>query len=266
MKKKMLALILALITLLAVCPLSVFAAETYIIENYDEGTTGFTYIYDQPSTSKGTNMGKMTTGTPVYAYREIGEWLYVTGRTKENKKVYGYIIAEDATPEDEYPARKPQQKDNIYVIEGRDSSYCYCYDQANSVSGKNLGRFNNGYEVTYLGKKGNWYKVKGVNTKGKTITGYIHNYCAVPYSEYYGVTDEERYETWEIDCTSRDKKYCYIYDKKSSSTGKNLGSLNNGTVVYLIDYDTSWLYIKAKTGNGKTVKGYIASWCAHPDF
>lgn len=266
MQKKSLALVLALVTLLALFPLGVWASESYVVEVYNEGTTGFTYIYDSPDASKGTKLGKLTTGTYITVYRNVGKWFQVKGTTTDNKKVYGYILKENATPEAEYPARAPQ---NVYVINCFYAScpgYCYIYDKASSIDGKNIGRFNNGTEVTYLGTSGGWLKVTGVNTKGKTVTGYIHDFAAVPYEEYYNTDDEDNYEEWVIDCTSRNKKYCYIYDKKSSTEGKNLGSLNNGTVVYLVTYGSSWLYVKATTARGKTVMGYIHTWCAHPNF
>lgn len=265
MKKKFLALVLALLTLLAICPLNVFATETYIVESYNEGTTGYTYLYDAADT-KGTKLSKLTTGTAVNVYRKVGStWLYVT-TTVKGKRLYGYIAAADATPEDEYPARMPG---DVYVINCFNSStpgYCYVYSEASSMNSKNLGRFDNGTEVTCLGEVGDWLRVTGVTTKGKTVTGYIHNYAAVTYEEFYGTSDEDKYEEWVVDCTSRNKKYCYIYDKKSSSSGKNLGTLNNGDIIYLVEYGSSWLYVKATTAKGKTVMGYIHSYCAHPNF
>ena len=265
MKKRYLSMLLALITLVMLFPLSVLATETYVVEVYNEGSTGFTYVYDQPDSNKGTNIGKFTTGTYITVYRTTGKWLYVSGTTNAGKKVYGYISAANAVPESEYPSRQPQ---DVYVINCYNAAcpgYCYVYDQPGAYNGKNLGRFNNGTEVTYLGKSGQWYKVRGVTTKGKTVTGYIHDFAAVPSEDYYNTGDEDNYEEWVIDCSSRKKKFCYIYDQKSSSSGKNLGTLSNGTVVYLVTYGSSWLYIKATTAKGKTVMGYIHTWCAHPN-
>ena len=265
MKKRILSVVLVLLTLIAVFPLSAFASETYVVEVYNEGSTGFTYVYDTPSETKGKNMGKFTTGTYITVYRTTGNWLYVSGINTKNKKIYGYIRADNAVPEDEYPKGHPENVYVVYCFNSHCPGYCYVYDKPNAVDGKNLGRINNGTEITYLGKSGKWFKIKGVNTKGKNVTGYIHNYSAVPAEEYYNLTNGDRYEEWVIDCSSRGRKLCYIYDIKDDIEGKNLGWVNNGDIVYLVEYGTSWLYVKAETARGKTVMGYIHTWCAHPN-
>ena len=260
MKKRVISLILSLIFVLLLVP-SVLASESYVIECYDSECNGFCYVYDSPSTTSGKNLGRFDNGTYITYYRTTGSWFYVSGYTTKNKKVYGYIHDFAAVPEAEYPRGHAS---NVYVIDCYAPDcpgYCYVYDRPSSVDGDNLGRFNNGTEVTYVGKSGLWYKVKGVTTRGKTITGYIHNYSAVPADEYYSEDDSEY---WVVDASSRNMKYCYIYDRKSSTNGKNLGSLKNGTVVTLKKYGTQWLYVKATTTKGRTVWGYIHTYCAHP--
>ena len=60
--------------------------------------------------------------------------------------------------------------------------------------------------------------------------------------------------------------YCYVYDKPDSMNGRNLGRMNNGTIVAQYDYVSNnqggWYYIGGYNTKGAYIYGYIHSWSA----
>lgn len=127
-------------------------------------------------------------------------------------------------------------QDNLpeYVVESFDpNGYCYLYSKASSSSGKNLGRHDNGEIVKVISHDGSWYRV--VCSNGKV--GYIHDYVLTSLAD---TQNRERYWIYSTDPYG----YCYLYDKPSSSKGKNLGRYENGEYVQIVDWYADENYAK----------------------
>ncbi|MBE5782855.1 MAG: hypothetical protein E7329_06000 [Clostridiales bacterium] len=137
----------------------------------------------------------------------------------------------------------------LYIVESyQPNGYCYLYDQPSDITGRNLGRYNNGafMKVIQFNAKNGYAHV--ICQDGKV--GYVHNYSITQYMDTY------RRPIYRIYSTSP-AGYCYLYDKPSSVNGKNLGRHNNGEYVEVLDWDASDQYARVQCWkDGKY--GYIA--------
>lgn len=125
--------------------------------------------------------------------------------------------------------------------------YCYLYDQPSSITGTNLGRFNNGAFVKVVDPNCDNGYAYVVCTNGKS--GYMHNDNITPYAQTLGR------KFYRVN-SSQPNGYCYMYDKPSSIDGVNQGRYNNGTLLQIVDWDADQNYAKVRIWNdGKY--GYI---------
>lgn len=189
MKKKLMALLLAVITIAALLP-AVSATEYCYVRSRRVESPGYCYCYDKTSDSKGKNLGRFDDGTQL-EYLGIpstnNEWAKVTGTNTKGKRITGYVHLDCITMD--APGEEQIQYLEIYSRKTGKSGYCYCYDKASDTKGKNVGSFNDGDQVEYVSTTddGNWYLVAGYNTKGKFICGYIRadaaNFIEVDYED-----------------------------------------------------------------------------------
>ena len=119
----------------------------------------------------------------------------------------------------------------LYIVECyQPNGYCYIYDRPSDITGRNMGRYNNGafMKVIQLNAQNDYAYV--ICQDGKV--GYVHNSSITPYQDTYQRTICRIYSTSPAG-------YCYLYDKPSSIKGMNLGRHNNGEYVEVLDWDAS---------------------------
>lgn len=184
MKKKLLSVLLVLIFVLSLIP-AVFAyyeGESGFVYCSHSSTPGYCYVYDQPSSVKGKNLGRMNNFDPVTIYERVetgsSAWYYISGYNTKGEYIYGY--AHDYAISYDEDRRPVSDKLVISCYHSSTSGYCYVYDQPSSVKGNNLGKMSNGKEVTYLGLSDGWYHIAGYTDKGNYVYGYIHDWAAEP--------------------------------------------------------------------------------------
>ena len=184
MKKKVFVLLLTLVCLLTLLPAvgSASSDETYV-ECYHEKCPGYCYVYDQPDSINGRNLGRMNNGTRVSKYNYVsnnqGGWVYISGYNTKGAFIYGYVHSWSLHDSTIQPTGSPSGR-YVDCYHEKCPGYCYVYDQPDSVNGRNLGRMNNGTRVsTYnyvSNNQGGWYYISGYNTKGAFIYGYVHSW------------------------------------------------------------------------------------------
>ena len=116
-----------------------------------------------------------------------------------------------------------------------------------------LGKFLKGTVLTLVKKtNNNWWKVKGVSTTGKTITGY----CSAKYlSENGAITSASSKYVTVI--TQRDPLNCRA---TPASNGTVLGKFAKGSSLNLIKKTNSnWWTVKGKATSGKVITGYCST-------
>lgn len=215
----------------------------YVVESYSPN--GYCYQYDKPSSVTGRNLGRHNNGeiVKVIDWYASDEYCYTIC---SNGKV-GYIRKNQLTP------RYSAEDRNLWRIYSvQPNGYCYMYDQPSSVTGVNLGRYNNGDYVEMIDfyADENYAKVCGVSTG---TYGFIRKDCLVYEEDYKPVQ-------FYVYVNSTDPYgYCYQYDKPSSISGQNLGRHDNGERVGVIDWYADDVYALVECQNGKV--GYIRKTC-----
>ncbi len=215
----------------------------YVVESFSPN--GYCYQYDQPSSVTGQNLGRHNNGEVV----KVIDW-YATDdyclAVCSNGKI-GYIRKNQLTP------RYSAEDRNLFrIFSIQPNGYCYMYDQPSSVTGQNLGRYNNGDYVEMIDfyADDNYAKVRGVTTG---TYGFIRKDCLVYEDDYKPVQ-------FYVYVNSTDPYgYCYQYDQPSSITGNNLGRHDNGERVGVIDWYAHEEYALVECANGKL--GYIRKGC-----
>ena len=143
--KKRVVWVLAVLLLLALLP-SALADSIY---NYDlykvmsQKPNGYCYLYSEPSSSNGRNLGRHDNGEIVGVIShtdEHGGFYYVYC---SNGK-YGYIHDYALTPLTRANA------DWYVVASTKPNGYCYLYSEPSSSNGRNLGRYDNGELVEII--------------------------------------------------------------------------------------------------------------------
>lgn len=211
----------------------------YKVESYSPN--GYCYLYSQPSDITGRNLGRYNNGE----YMKVIDFNYKNGYAKvvcAGDKV-GYVHNYSITPYKETNGR------TLYrVYSTQPAGYCYLYDRASDIRGRNMGRYDNGAIVQMVDwdEDATFAKVKIWND-GKY--GYIRKTCLVLASE------DLPYDNLIYVNSVQPRGYCYLYDRPSSIKGVNLGRHNNGEEVYLIDWDVDATYALVECQNGKI--GYI---------
>ena len=142
---------------------------------YSTNPKGYCYLYDQPSSVNGSNLGRYNNGEFI----DVLDWNASDSYARvycQSTGSYGYMSKNALVSEDEYQNyyndewNKSQSGsenssagyhislddsylyDVYYVLSMDPYGYCYLYDQPSSVNGTNLGRHNNGETVYIL----NW--------------------------------------------------------------------------------------------------------------
>ena len=195
MKKKVFASLLALIFVLALLPVTALASHETYVRCYNSACPGYCYVYDQPSSMTGNNLGRFNNGTYVTVYGRSNGWCYVSGYNTKGSFIYGYVhywaLSDPGYDDGDFHTGDANRGSSysydsdpmvINCSHPKCPGYCYCYDTPDSMNSRNLGRFNNGTYVTkydYVNNnQGGWYYVSGYNTKGQFIYGYIHEWSA----------------------------------------------------------------------------------------
>ena len=115
---------------------------------YSVEPNGYCYMYDQPSDIEGINLGRYDNGAYMEMIDYYADEVYAKVYSVTDEK-YGYIRKDCLVFEDDY---KPVQF-YVYVYSTSPKGYCYMYNQPSSVTGKNMGRYNNGAKVGVI----DWY-------------------------------------------------------------------------------------------------------------
>jgi hypothetical protein len=229
---------LTLAVLLSICCLAL--ADTYVVASTKPN--GYCYLYDQPSSVNGRNLGRYDNGAQIEVLDWDADTTYAYVSASDGK--VGYMRKASLTPVGPCSVYEIR-----YVYSTNPNGYCYLYDQPSSVNGTNLGQYNNGAEIAILDWDAdeNYAKVYTADNQ----TGYIRKECLTPVYP-------PSLETYYVGGTP--KGYCYMYDQPSSVNGRNLGRYNDGSVIYMLDYnaDGTYAYVQAPDGSvGYIRKAYL---------
>ena len=176
--KKIIALILAVVTVVTVCSFAAAASYSdtslplYMVESFEPN--GYCYLYAQASSSS-SNQGDHQNGEYVRFINDAGNgWYYVVCSNGKE----GYMKSSCLTP-----AAQTVTRDVYRVYSTEPKGYCYMYSKANSTDGRNLGQYNNGEYLVIVNwnADANYAAVMSPNT-GKY--GYVRKGCIIPAGEY----------------------------------------------------------------------------------
>lgn len=239
---------------------------------YSTNPKGYCYLYDQPNSTKGKNLGRYNNGEFI----DIIDWDASEKFAKvycQSTGRYGYIGKSALISQDDYQDyyddewNKSQNGsgssyggyhislndtslyDIYYVLSLEPYGYCYLYDQPSSVNGTNLGRYNNDELIYVVNWDASDHFALVLCQDGKI--GYINKDCLTQNTDF-------DYDICTVYSTNPNG-YCYLYDKPSSVNGTNLGRHNNGETVYIINWNATDDYAYVKCENGKI--GYIRKGC-----
>lgn len=134
--KKIVSLLLLAVLLAALLPTamadSIFNYSLYRVMS--KNPNGYCYLYSEPSSITGTNLGRHENGEYVGMISQTNGYCYVYC---SNGK-YGYI-------HDDALMRVTWVRNPWYIVSSTEPmGYCYLYSEASSVNGMNLGRYDNG--------------------------------------------------------------------------------------------------------------------------
>lgn len=171
--RKIVSLLLLAVLLMALVP-AALADSIYNYSLYEvasQAPNGYCYLYDQPSSTYGKNLGRHNNGEYVGVIYYTDDWYYVYCSDGN----YGYIH--------DY-ALKPVSRlgSDWYIVNStKPNGYCYLYSEPSSSNGRNLGRYNNGELIEII----NWDASKNyayVRCDRTGDYGYIRKTCL----EYWG--------------------------------------------------------------------------------
>ena len=109
---------------------------------------GYCYLYDRPSSVNGTNLGQYNNGEGIIILDWYADENYAKVYTAYDKT--GYIRKACLSFNWEDAGEGGMTDGEIYYVGGTPKGYCYLYDQPSSVSGRNLGRYNDGSAIEML--------------------------------------------------------------------------------------------------------------------
>ena len=227
-----------LVALLAICCLA--SADAYMVASTEP--VGYCYLYDQPSSTKGRNLGAYYNGSwiDILGWNADANFAYVMTCDSE----VGYMRKSSMIPLD------GECYSLCYVSSTSPNGYCYLYNKPSSTEGRNLGTYYNDSPVVVL----DWYadtnfaKVYTADNQ----TGYMRKTSlSFRWPGEPGAKTEG--ETYYVSGTP--KGYCYLYDQPTSRGSKNLGRYNDGSAVTVLDYNADKTYAYVKTSKGSV--GYI---------
>lgn len=250
MKKALTTLILTVaILLVAVSALAVsFYDTSYPLYQVDCYPKGYCYLYSQPDSTYGTNLGKHNNGELLRVLFDNGDgWYYVVFANERQ----GFVRKTQVTKVREEPL--PEEREVYRVYSTYPAGYCYMYDAPSSITGRNLGRYDNGEYIEIVDW---WADVDYAYVMGRrTHTyGYIIKTSLVHEDSYKPVQD------YAVVNSSNPKGYCYLYDAPSSITGRNLGRYDNGSWVRVINWYADDNYAQVECVSTNKI-GYINKQC-----
>lgn len=240
--KKICSVLLLACLMLTLLP-TAMAASTYVIQSSEP--QGYLYLYDKASSTYGNNLGAYYNNTTVQVINWYGGNEFALVRTPDGRK--GYMNHNYLYTQEEIDARP------VFTVNSLEpAGYCYMYDRDSSTYGKNLGRYNDGEKMQIIGynTKHTWAYVYSVTT-GKigwivlkslteTETRPIEGTCYVDSIDPMG--------------------YCYMYDKPSSTNGKNLGRFNDFDSFDIIDWNADRNYALVRSHKNNKI-GYVRKGC-----
>lgn len=211
----------------------------YVVESYSPN--GYCYLYSKPSDIKGRNLGPHTNGEIVKAIDWDADKTFALVICSNGK--VGYIRKTSLVP---YAKTQERNLWRVYSVEPR--GFCYMYDRPSSITGINLGPYENGayMEMIDFYADESYAKVYSIDDNQY---GYIRKDCLVHEDDYKPV----QFEAYVYSLSP--KGYCYLYNQPSSITGVNLGPYDNGARIHVIDWYADDDYALVETFDGKI--GYI---------
>jgi len=112
-------------------------------------------------------------------------------------------------------------------------------------NGSSLGTVPFLSEVTIHGEpQGYWYKVTGVTTRNKTVTGYV--FCIYVKNLLDGVTATKSVANADLT----------VYEEANTQSLK-VGALAAGDIVVVGEEADGWTYVIGTSADGETVYGYV---------
>ena len=242
--RRLFVLCLTVVLLLSAMP----AASAYsYYDNYPayrvESTSpnGYCYLYSKPSDVTGRNLGRHDNGeiVKVILYNGGNGYCFVVCANGKTGYIHDYALT---------PVSATYNREIYRVYSVDPAGYCYLYDAPSDVTGRNLGRYDNGEYVEIV----DWYasdEFAAVRCQRTDVYGYIRKTCMVPEKQYKPT------ELWAMVSSQSPRGYCYLYSKPSDINGANLGRHNNGEWVRVVDWNASDSFALVECTNGKI--GYI---------
>ena len=253
MAKRLLSLALVCAALMALAPMALADGYSYL-DNYPEYVVesfepnGYCYLYDKPSDIYGKNLGRHENGeiVKVIAFEHSGYYFVVCSNGKT-----GYIHDYALKP---YEDTLKRNRYRVYSIDP--DGYCYLYDQASDIKGRNLGKYENGeyIQIVDWDASDDYAQVYCERTKKY---GYMHKTALVKDTDYkpldfYAMVDS--YDPYG---------YCYLYSEPSDIYGQNRGRHNNGEWVRVVDWNADEVFALVECPLDHKI-GYIRKTCLKP--
>ncbi|MGN1368550.1 MAG: SH3 domain-containing protein [Aristaeellaceae bacterium] len=247
-----------LLTLAAPLCASASGAGWYVVDS--DSPKGYCYLYSEPSSSKGRNLGRYDNGERVYVLDyyggQEGKYNYCHVQTQDGKTGYMH----DYSLTRYYGAAWSDNSAGWYVVQSKEpNGYCYLYSEPSDRDGVgyNKGRHNNGemvYVIAYYGGQDGNNNYCYVRTLEGNETGYMHDYALVRFT---GSESSDPLGGWFTVYSTQPRGYCYLYSAPSDrdELSQNLGRYNNGESVLVLVYyggqDGNNNYCYVRTSDGK---------------
>ncbi len=198
-----------------------------------------TPVYEEKDTFS-TQVGALASGgRAAILSKESNGWSYVLGKSASGDTVYGYAKldgsgdVEGDTGSDKVVSGWYARVTTTGTLNIREKA---------SASSTILGKLNSGAQIIILGQENNWYKMKGKDTNGKDVIGYVAaDYVSVLYNAVVINIDDNL----NVRATP-------------SASGEIVGKLKNGTALTVVGNAlNNWYKIETSSVSGYCSADYI---------
>ncbi len=252
MKKRLISWALLCALLLTLSPQALAYSYSddlpeYIVESFEPN--GYCYLYDKPSDVNGRNLGRHDNGeiVKVIAYEQSAGYYFVVCSNGKTGYIHDYALQP-------YGDTLKRTRYRVYSIDPE--GYCYMYDKASDINGRNMGKYTNGEYIQIV----DWEASRdyaAVYSERTKKNGYIRKACLVKEEDYkpldfYAVVD-----------STDPYGYCYLYSEPSDIYGMNRGRHDNGEWVRVVDWDADEVFCFVECPKDNKM-GYIRKTCLRP--
>ena len=257
---RILALVLCLVTVLALCA-PALAAATY---SYVGSVSVDSDIYASNNTTSAV-VAKVSKGQVVAIRGKAGSFYQVVLNPQDATASYGYILISSISK----TAMASSSKQNPVTLTGStagstsgtgEAGYITnCSSYVNfrataSASGTKLGTLSKNTAVTILGTEGSFYKVIANGKTGYVSAAYVAKGTAGGSSSGSGSSSSSGTAGYITNCNS------YVnFRATASASGSKLGTLSKGQAVTILGTEGKFYKVEANGKTGYVSKDYVAT-------